>query len=66
MGVTFIAFLNTYISVEEDQVRQLLKRLDVYMPIGPDEMHPQLLRELDSVTALPLNLSKVIMMDGVS
>jgi len=56
MGVTFIVFLNTYISVEEDQVIELLNRLNVHIPIGPDGMHAQLLGQPDSVTALPVNV----------
>lgn len=50
--------LNTYISVKEEPVIELLHRLDVHMPIGPEGMHPreQLPRELDNVTALPLDL----------
>ncbi|KAK4832412.1 hypothetical protein QYF61_023091 [Mycteria americana] len=32
--------------VEEDQVREYLSKLDIHKSMGPDRMHPQVLREL--------------------
>ena len=40
--------------VEEDQVREHFNRLDIHKNIGPDGMHPQMLRVLVNVIVRPL------------
>ncbi|XP_040400941.1 uncharacterized protein LOC121063970 [Cygnus olor] len=42
--------------VEEDRVRDHLSKLDIHKSMGPDGMHPQVLRELASVIARPLSV----------
>ncbi|GAB0176707.1 mitochondrial enolase superfamily member 1 [Grus japonensis] len=41
-------------AVGEDQVREYLRNLKVHKSMGPDEMHPQVLRELVDEVARPL------------
>ncbi|CAM5155924.1 unnamed protein product [Natator depressus] len=41
-------------SVEKEVVRNYLEKLDVHKPIGPDVLHPRVLKELADVIAEPL------------
>ncbi|CAM5110091.1 unnamed protein product [Eretmochelys imbricata] len=41
-------------SVEKEMVRDYLEKLDVHKSMGPDELHPRVLKELAAVIAEPL------------
>jgi len=42
--------------VKEDQVRDHLSKLDTHRSMGPDRVHPGVLRELADITAKPLSI----------
>ena len=43
-------------TIREDQVCDHLKNLSIHKPMGPDEMHPRVRRNLPDVVAKPLSM----------
>lgn len=44
------------LSVEEDQVRDHLSKIDIFKSMGHDRVHPQVLKELADVIVRPISI----------